>query len=41
LGRIRNFFLVKEVPDPKLRGKWDPDPKKLVSDPQNWNKVAR
>jgi hypothetical protein len=22
-------------PDPKLDGKWDPDPKKIVSDPQH------
>jgi hypothetical protein len=23
-------------PDPKLGGKWDPDPKKIVTDPQHW-----
>jgi hypothetical protein len=23
-------------PDPKLCGKWDPDPKKIVTDPQHW-----
>jgi hypothetical protein len=23
-------------PDPKLGGKWDPDPKKIVRDPQHW-----
>jgi hypothetical protein len=23
----------------KLGGKWDPDPKKIVSDPQHWNLV--
>jgi hypothetical protein len=38
---IRNFFLVKEDPDlnpdPKLGRKWDPnpDPEKIVSDPQH------
>jgi hypothetical protein len=43
LGRIRdwilNFVLVKEDPDPnpdtKLGRKWDPDPKKIISDPQH------
>jgi hypothetical protein len=26
-------------PDPKLGGKWDPDPdpKKIVTDPQHWS----
>jgi hypothetical protein len=35
---IRNFLLVKYDPDPdsKLGGKWDPDPVKIVSDPQHW-----
>jgi hypothetical protein len=28
-------------PDPKLRGKWDPDPKKLVSDPQHWGQMYK
>jgi hypothetical protein len=23
-------------PDPKLCGKWDPDPKKIVTDPQHF-----
>jgi hypothetical protein len=23
-------------PDPKLGGKWDPDPKKIVTDPQHY-----
>jgi hypothetical protein len=23
-------------PDPKLGGKWDPDPKKIVTDPEHW-----
>jgi hypothetical protein len=36
---IRNFLLAKEDPDPnpdlKLGRKWDPDPKKIVSDPQH------
>jgi hypothetical protein len=38
---IRNFLLVKEDPDPdpKLGRKWDPDPKKIVSDPQHWRKA--
>jgi hypothetical protein len=30
--RIRNYFFY---PDPKLGGKWDPDPKKIVADPQH------
>jgi hypothetical protein len=30
--RIHNFFLD---PDPKLGGKWDPDPKKIVTDLQH------
>jgi hypothetical protein len=36
------FFLVKEEldlspdPDPKLGRKWDPDPNKIVSDPQQF-----
>jgi hypothetical protein len=37
---IRNFVLVKEDQDPnpdtKLGRKWDPDLKKIVSDPQHW-----
>jgi hypothetical protein len=37
---IRNFLLGKEDldpnPDPKLGRKWDPDPKKIVLDPQHW-----
>jgi hypothetical protein len=34
---ISNFLSVKEDPDPKLGRKWDPnpDPKKIVSDPQH------
>jgi hypothetical protein len=28
-------LLFKYAPDPKLRGKWDPDPQKIVSDPQH------
>jgi hypothetical protein len=38
---IRNFLLVKEDPNPDLkRGrKWDPDPKKIVSDPQHCTEV--
>jgi hypothetical protein len=34
---IRNFLLFREDPnpDPKLGRKWDPDPKKIVSDPQH------
>jgi hypothetical protein len=35
---VRNFLQVKEDPDPnpdpKLGRKWDPDPKKIVLDPQ-------
>jgi hypothetical protein len=35
-------MLVKKDPDPKLGGKWDPDPKKIVSDPQHCSaKVSR
>jgi hypothetical protein len=32
------FYLLSRIPnpDPKLGGKWDPDPKKIVSDPQHW-----
>jgi hypothetical protein len=26
-------------PDPKLGVKWDPDPKKIVTDPQHWHVV--
>jgi hypothetical protein len=40
------FLLVKEDPDPnpdpKLGRKWDPDPKKIVSDPQHcWQQYCR
>jgi hypothetical protein len=31
--RIRNYFLLD--PDPKLGGKWDPDLKKIFTDPQH------
>jgi hypothetical protein len=41
----RNFLLVKEdldpYPDPKLGQKWDPDPKKIVSDPQHWPVITK
>jgi hypothetical protein len=27
-------------PDPKLCGKWDPDPKKIVTDPQHYGFIT-
>jgi hypothetical protein len=35
-----NFFKNPDPasdPDPKPRGKWDPDPKEIVSVPQQWS----
>jgi hypothetical protein len=41
-GRIRNWIrlLDREDPDPKLGRKWDPDPNKIVSDPQHCCRVS-
>jgi hypothetical protein len=42
-GSEKNSYGFFSYPDPKLGGKWDPDPdpKKIVKDPQHWLHMKR